>query len=94
MRRERTPDYTNRLDVPARIKGRGAPSNPEGRFESLTATREDDGWEQDSEPEPRPETSVTEERARTIISHNDSPDVHFTQSINAYRGCEHGITDY
>jgi DNA repair photolyase len=90
MRRERTPDYANRLDVPARIKGRGAPSNPEGRFESATTTREDDGWEQDGEPGPRPETTVTEERARTIISHNESPDIHFTQSINAYRGCEHG----
>ena len=90
MRRERTPDYTDRLDVPARVKGRGAPSNPEGRFESCTTTREDDGWEPDSELEPRPQTTVTEERARTIISHNESPDIHFTASINAYRGCEHG----
>ncbi|MBR0344278.1 MAG: PA0069 family radical SAM protein [Rudaea sp.] len=90
LRRERKPDYTDRLDVPQRTKGRGAPSNPEGRFESLTKTREDDGWEQETEPEPRPETTVTEERARTIISHNESPDIHFTASINAYRGCEHG----
>src|SRR5258708_5463902 len=36
------------------------------------------------------ETTVTEERARSIISHNDSPDVGFSQSINPYRGCEHG----
>ena len=35
-------------------------------------------------------TQVTEERARSIISHNDSPDVGFSQSINPYRGCEHG----
>lgn len=90
MRRERTPDYSDRLDVPARIKGRGAASNPEGRFESRTSTREDDGWEPEAEPESRPETTVTEERARTIISHNESPDIHFTASINAYRGCEHG----
>jgi len=90
MRRERTPDYSDRLDVPARIKGRGAASNPEGRFESSTSTREDDGWEPEAEPESRPETTVTEERARTIISHNESPDLHFTASINAYRGCEHG----
>lgn len=90
MRRERTPDYSDRLDVPARIKGRGAASNPEGRFESRTSTREDDGWEPEAEPESCPETTVTEERARTIISHNESPDIHFTASINAYRGCEHG----
>ena len=90
MQRERKPDYTDRLDVPARIKGRGAPSNAEGRFETLVRTREDDGWTQEDAPEPRPETIVTEERARTIISRNDSPDIHFTQSINPYRGCEHG----
>jgi len=90
MQRERKPDYADRVDVPARIKGRGAPSNPEGRFESAVRTREDDGWMADEEPAPRPETTVTEERARSIISHNDSPDIHFTQSINAFRGCEHG----
>jgi DNA repair photolyase len=79
-----------RLDVPARIKGRGAASNPEGRFESLARTREDDGWYRDEEPPRRPDTRVTEERARTIISRNDSPDIRFEQSINPYRGCEHG----
>jgi DNA repair photolyase len=35
-------------------------------------------------------TFVTIEKARSIISHNDSPDVGFSQSINPYRGCEHG----
>jgi DNA repair photolyase len=33
---------------------------------------------------------VATERARSIVSHNDSPDVGFSQSINPYRGCEHG----
>src|SRR5688500_6743560 len=79
-----------RLDRPARIKGRGAASNPEGRFESIEKTREDDGWQRDEEEPARPPTQVTEERARTIISRNDSPDIHFEQSINPYRGCEHG----
>src|SRR6185369_3460828 len=51
---------------------------------------EDDGWHRDEEPAPRPDTHVTEERARSIISRNDSPDIHFEQSINPYRGCEHG----
>ncbi len=87
---QRRPDYSDRLDRPAHIKGRGAPSNPQGRFESRSTTREDDGWVADDERAPGPDTSVTEERARTIISHNDSPDIHFTQSVNAYRGCEHG----
>ena len=80
----------HRIDAPARIKGRGAASNPEGRFESIAKTREDDGWHRDEEPAPRPDTHVTEERARSIISRNDSPDIHFEQSINPYRGCEHG----
>jgi DNA repair photolyase len=80
----------HRIDAPARIKGRGAASNPEGRFESIAKTREDDGWHRDEEPLPRPDTHVTEERARSIISRNDSPDIHFEQSINPYRGCEHG----
>ncbi len=79
-----------RLDRPTRIKGRGAASNGEGRFESLEKTREDDGWHRDDAAAPRPSTVVTEERARSIISRNDSPDIHFEQSINPYRGCEHG----
>jgi len=33
---------------------------------------------------------VREERARTIISRNNSPDIGFSQSVNPYRGCEHG----
>jgi len=80
----------HRIDAPTRIKGRGAASNPEGRFESIARTREDDGWYREDEPEPRPDTIVTEERSRSIISRNDSPDIHFEQSINPYRGCEHG----
>jgi DNA repair photolyase len=84
------PAALHRIDAPVRIKGRGAASNPEGRFETVTQTREDDGWYREDEPAPRPETHVTEERARSIISRNDSPDIHFEQSINPYRGCEHG----
>ena len=37
-----------------------------------------------------PRSSVTYEQARSIISRNTSPDIPFDQSINAYRGCEHG----
>jgi DNA repair photolyase len=74
-----------------RIKGRGAASNPEGRFESVRRVAEDDGWFPDADDPPgRPATTVTEERARSIIARNDSPDVPFEQSINPYRGCEHG----
>lgn len=77
---------------PSRIKGRGAASNPEGRFESTRGEAMDDGWDIAEEPAPHPDTVVTEERARTIISRNDSPDIAFDQSINPYRGCEHGLS--
>jgi DNA repair photolyase len=71
------------------IKGRGALSQPPGRFDSLTKTFEHDGWFEEEQPEKR-ETIVLPEHARTIISRNQSPDIHFSQSINPYRGCEHG----
>jgi DNA repair photolyase len=71
-------------------KGRGATANPEGRFESVTREAFDDGWERANE-QPQPlATVVTEERAKSISARNDSPDIPFTQSINPYRGCEHG----
>ena len=78
------------LDKVAAVKGRGAASNREGRFESSRSEVFDDGWMPDDEPAPLVETHVTHERARTIISRNDSPDIPFDQSINPYRGCEHG----
>ena len=62
----------------------------QGRFESALREPFDDGWTPEEKDERPLETQVTEERARSIISHNDSPDVGFSQSINPYRGCEHG----
>lgn len=42
---------------------------------------------------PETKLEVFEERdTRTIISHNDSPDVSFDYSLNCYRGCIHGCT--
>ena len=78
-------------DHGAAHKGRGATLNPEGRFEKDAREAFDDGWDTPLEEEPgRPRTIVTVERARSIISRNQSPDIPFTQSINPYRGCEHG----
>jgi DNA repair photolyase len=75
----------------AAIKGRGAGANPEGRFEPVRREAVDDGWFPDEAEGPaRPATTVSEERARSIIARNDSPDIPFDQSINPYRGCEHG----
>jgi DNA repair photolyase len=75
------------------VKGRGAVSNPTGRYEREQREAFDDGWGTldpgDDDPPPL-ETVVTEERTRRLISTNDSPDVPFDQSINPYKGCEHG----
>ncbi|MGH8457123.1 MAG: PA0069 family radical SAM protein [Stenotrophobium sp.] len=72
------------------VKGRGAVSNPEGRFESLRRESVDDGWDLLEEAPAAPATVVRPEHARSIITRNDSPDIPFDQSINPYRGCEHG----
>ena len=75
-----------------RIKGRGAVSNPPGRFELQSCTPVDDGWSLEDEPEPSPDTQVTPELTTRIVTENQSPDVPFSRSINPYRGCEHGCT--
>ncbi len=71
------------------IKGRGTTDNREGRFESRHVESVEDGWWRDEEIR-APATEVRAEVARSIISHNTSPDIPFNQSINPYRGCEHG----
>src|ERR1041384_3618852 len=73
----------------ARI-GRGAVSNDAGRFEPVVKEAIDDGWGSLDEPLPPFATTVQAEPARTIIARNQSPDIPFDQSINPYRGCEHG----
>jgi DNA repair photolyase len=75
---------------PKSRKGHGAISNPQGRFESRRVEAVDDGWTLESDEEPPPlATTVTAEHAKSIISHNNSPDIPFEQSINPYRGCGH-----
>jgi DNA repair photolyase len=73
------------------VKGRGAPSNIEGRFEVWNRDSADDGWFQDPGDEPlRLKTIIHIEHAKSVISRNNSPDIGFSQSINPYRGCAHG----
>ncbi|MDD9811142.1 MAG: PA0069 family radical SAM protein [Gammaproteobacteria bacterium] len=71
-------------------KGRAALSNREGRFESLSREAEDDGWGDFDLPVAARRTTVHVDASRTVISRNESPDIPFNQSINPYRGCEHG----
>jgi len=72
-----------------RRRGRGTLSNASGRYEPTARIAFDDGW-RSIEELPAFETTVTEEKARKIITRNDSPDIGFDRSINPYRGCEHG----
>ncbi|MBI38791.1 MAG: radical SAM protein [Leptospiraceae bacterium] len=63
--------------------GRGALSSPEGRFEQIHRERE-------QPQDPPAHTIYIGEVAKSILTRNDSPDVPFDISLNAYRGCEHG----
>ncbi len=72
-----------------RRRGRAAALNPSGRFEAYSRESFDDGW-QNFEELPPFKTEVQEEKPRTIITRNDSPDISFDRSVNPYRGCEHG----
>ncbi|MEO8742489.1 MAG: radical SAM protein, partial [Lysobacteraceae bacterium] len=85
-----------RPETPTIQKGRGTNAQLANRFAKEHAEAVDDGWDVphwfdiDGELAAPPQTHVTDERARSIISRNDSPDIGFGQSINPFRGCEHG----
>ena len=76
------------------LKGRGTVWAIEHRFSVQTTDGFDDGWgtlEQAASAQTLPAaTKIIEERARSILSSNESPDIAFDLSINPYRGCEHG----
>jgi len=79
----------------AGIKGRGSTGYLPGRFAVTTPDAIDDGWhDADTEGDiaSAPHTQVIEEFARSVITRNQSPDIPFDQSLNPYRGCEHGCS--
>jgi DNA repair photolyase len=88
--RRRMEDPAYRVEVERR-RGRGAVSNPTGRYEKVRREPFDDGWAPEEEAPPLPTEAIVE-KPRTIITKNDSPDISFDQSINPYRGCEHGCS--
>ena len=75
------------------IHGRGASWSPANRFEKLhvdlTAVDFVDD-DPEAEENPRRATQYFDDKTKTIIAHNQSPDVGFESSVNPYRGCEHG----
>ena len=82
------------MPAPGAVKGRGTAWAIEHRFTRQGGESFDDGWgslDQEASEEHLPrETQIIEERVKSILSSNVSPDVHFDLSINPYRGCEHG----
>jgi DNA repair photolyase len=88
-------DHEYPVAPPAPRKGRGAVTNLQGRYEKDERERVDDGWthvseEGEAEEAPVLRTQIFEERAKTILTRNSSPDIPFSVSLNPYRGCEHG----
>jgi len=72
-----------------RHRGRGAESNPTGRFERLNVVLEP--ADDPEEPEGRgPRTEYYRDGTKSILTANDSPDIPVEVTLNPYRGCEHG----
>ena len=78
----------------ATLRGRGAVSNADSHHLAWQREADLDALEHDPEAldsaQQAPQTVVSFEQARTIISRNASPDIPFDRSLNPYRGCEHG----
>jgi DNA repair photolyase len=72
--------------------GRGAAANPANRFDLISYYRDPDDPADTDEDAPGPLTRFFRDNTRTILAHNDSPDIGFDTSINPYRGCEHGCS--
>ncbi|MDD2860257.1 MAG: PA0069 family radical SAM protein [Acidiphilium sp.] len=69
---------------------RGTPQDPANRFEATSTDAFDDGWDTLADPTPPQDTILIRDASRSIISHNESPDLGFDRGLNPYRGCEHG----
>ncbi|MFG0319186.1 MAG: radical SAM protein, partial [Planctomycetota bacterium JB042] len=69
------------------VRGRGTAKNPRNRFEVLSCEPDPDVLDEEA---PSPETVFLDDRSRSIVTRNDSPDIPFELSVNPYRGCEHG----
>lgn len=67
------------------IRGRGAIGRNRHRFASRVTETEPRATD-----EMAPATRLHAMTAKSIVSHNRSPDIPFDHSINPYQGCEHG----
>ena len=73
-----------------KLRGRGTPENPENRYQRLQILYEQAESVAGDDEQPSPRTKFFHDKSKSIISENDSPDLSFRYSVNAYRGCEHG----
>ena len=75
-------------------RGRGAQSGAVPQRFGLAEREVDADWLDEREVvdggAPPVRTTVTDEHPKSILSFNQSPDIPFDRSVNAYRGCEHG----
>lgn len=73
--------------------GRGSELNPPNRFNVPRAVLAPEHLEFDEDfwaEQQNIKTQFIPDASKSIISENDSPDIPFRYSLNAYRGCEHG----
>ena len=86
------------VQIASALKGRGTVWALQHRFAQDVREDVDDGWgsldQQAQKERLPPSTHIVEENAKSILSANESPDIHFDLSINPYRGCEHGCVYY
>ena len=84
-------DPTSSTKVAQPIKGRGGISNTQSRYIRVRSELADDGWGCDPRADDRPpQTQLFLDQTKKLITTNKSPDISFRQSINPYKGCEHG----
>lgn len=91
-----------RATEPEAVRGRGTAENPDGRFERLYHVEDLEAKEREqleaksddpagTSSRPRlPRTQYLRDASRSVLSHNDSPDIQYDVGLNPYRGCEHG----
>jgi len=75
------------------VTGRGAQINPNNRFLRIHIQEDLEQVEHDQDFLEQRFVTITEyyqDDSQSILSENNSPDIPFRYSLNAYRGCAHG----
>lgn len=66
------------------LVGRGADFNPPARYVDRARVAESDGWDLGEDPIRALQTTVLPERAKSMLTYNDSPDIGFDRSLNPF----------